>query len=257
MLPVMSSIFLCKCSAHVRVMNLTPQKILMFAMPSLAVMSAAFLCFYFPISQQRSFYIELEKLFEHGINGNSSIIFKISKSFGYAQQKDGYNINNNNGSQQQQSEIYVSLFSWANSTQIDGLKNIVNAGGGLDTLVEKGDALSVLSILLAPLMLWVAMVTVIGSTMRGEFNAHSALSSYILVLTVKHFLLNGGGPWNIASLVIVVPSCIMTMLAETWKNSSFYTHYHFDSSGDSRDGDLDDNDDCGVSEAGDSTTARV
>jgi hypothetical protein len=256
-LPVMSSIFLCKCSAHVRVMNLTPQKILMFAMPSLAVMSAAFLCFYFPISQQRSFYIELEKLFEHGINGNSSIIFKISKSFGYAQQKDGYNINNNNGSQQQQSEIYVSLFSWANSTQIDGLKNIVNAGGGLDTLVEKGDALSVLSILLAPLMLWVAMVTVIGSTMRGEFNAHSALSSYILVLTVKHFLLNGGGPWNIASLVIVVPSCIMTMLAETWKNSSFYTHYHFDSSGDSRDGDLDDNDDCGVSEAGDSTTARV
>ena len=250
-LPTVTSIFLCKCSLQARAMNLTPERILMFAMPSLAVMSAAFLCFYFPASKQRSFYIQLQNLFEDGIdfydrNANSSIILKLSESLGYTQHYGG-NDNNNNGSsyyeqQQQQSPIYFSLVSWANSTQMEGVKNFVNAGRGLDMLIERGNALSIISILLAPFMLWAAMVTVIGSAIRGACNVQSAFSSYILVLTVKHFLLNGGGPWNIASLVIVVPSCIMTMVAETWKNSSFYTHYHFDSGGDDRRGDLDDND---------------
>ena len=222
-LPVMSSVFLCKCGGHARDMNLTPEKILMFAMPSLAVMSAAFLSLYFPVSEQHSFYVQLQALFENrikGLNSSDSVILRLSESLGYNQQAT-----NETGNPGQQSPILFSLAAWANSTQIE---SIVNAERGFDMLMEKGNALSVISIILAPFMLWVVMVTVIGSVMRGVFNAQGAFSSYILVLAVKHFLLNGGDPWNIAALVVVVPSCIMTMVAETWKNSSFYTNYHFD-----------------------------
>jgi hypothetical protein len=247
-LPIMSSIFLCKCSRQARAMNLTPEKILMFAMPSMAVMSAAFLSLYISVNQQRSFYIQLQNLFEEVINNssktNSSIIFKLSESLGYTQLQTEYNNDNITG-YNQQSPNYGSLFSWANSTQMEGVKTFVNAGKGLDMLLEKGNALSIISVLLAPFMLWVAMVTVMGSVIRGVFNAQSAFSSYVLVLAVKHFLLNGGAPWNIAALVIVVPSCIMTIVAETWKHSSFYTHEHFtkDFNNDHNNGDLDDDED--------------
>jgi hypothetical protein len=234
-LPMMSSVFLCKCSKHARDMNLTPEKILKFAMPSLAVMSAAFLSLYFPVNQQRSFYIQLQTFFENGNvsggNKNGSIMLQLSESLGYNTQQIDFNKGNETAGYQQQSPIYFSLASFANFTQMDSVKNLVDSGKGLDILMERGNALSVVSILLAPFMLWLVMVTVIGSVIRGLFNAQSALCSYILVMTVKHYLLNGGGPWNIAALVVVIPSCIMTMAAEMWVNSSFYTHYHFDASG--------------------------
>jgi hypothetical protein len=63
------------------------------------------------------------------------------------------------------------------------------------------------------------MVTIIGAASRGISNTQSALSGYTLVLTVKQYLLTVNPYWAIAAMVIIVPSCILSIAAEVYDDA--------------------------------------
>ena len=63
------------------------------------------------------------------------------------------------------------------------------------------------------------MVTIIGAAGRGISNTQSAFSAYTLVLAAKQYLLTLNPYWVIEATIVIVPLCILAILAEVHDDS--------------------------------------
>ena len=204
-LPMICSSLLCKCSEQAKAMRLSPERVLMFAMPSLAMLSVTYLSFYLPtIIEEKCQQTQIDTAEVY--NNLSKVIFS-------------YNDSSKNHTTQE-SDFYLQFWSWSNSSQMQAMRTFFEARKGFDLfLLEDGSTLLTFFILISPLMLWATMVTIIGAASRGISNTQSALSGYTLVLTVKQYLLTVNPYWAIAAMVIIVPSCILSIAAEVYDDA--------------------------------------
>jgi hypothetical protein len=216
LLPVICSSLLCKCSEQANAMRLSPERVLMFAMPSLAMLSVTYLSFFIP-----TIMIQDEcptTVITNSKDQLAEAFDNISKAI--------FNNDNKNNSERlfnktltQESDFYLQFWAWSNSSQMQAMRSFFEARKGFDFFLEDGNPLLSVFVLISPLMLWCTMVTIIGAASRGISNTQSALSGYTLVLTVQQYLLKSSPYWVIAAMVIIVPSCTLAILAEVYDDS--------------------------------------
>ena len=252
--PMVASIFLCKCSPIPSVMAMSAKRVLTFGMPSMAMMSIMFLSFYFTAENnkhkrdQLDYFKEWRLFFADNVDLQNYIMASLFSSTN----------NNNNGSAMNNNatSAYGLMWLWNSNTTTTTNSNMGNmhnnniiinnnssnsgpnfqdfmrVGKGLEeALFEKSNFVVLLSSFMAPFLLWASVVTFIRAAMAGISDVQSVFSGYVLVFAAKHYILSS--PDNnslsssptlfVAAVAVAVPPCLITLFAETWKRSSFYS----------------------------------
>jgi hypothetical protein len=246
--PAMCSALLCKCSQQASAMHISGDKVLMFAMPSLAMMSVTFLSIYFPMhgifSREDFFHVDV-------INGNNKSLSLFS-DFYYNSNKDGRDatsifnesssnyadnygnddVNNitdylyNNISlmilENRGSNVKIKgndygldmFYYWGNYTQFM-IEKFIEKKSGWDFHPFLGvGGISIFLTIIAPACLWFAMIAIIAAAIKSVSGIQSTLSGIALVATIRQLILGERTFCIILSMIMLVPSCILTVYNE-------------------------------------------
>ena len=248
--PAMCSALLCKCSQQASIMHIAGDKVLMFAMPSLAMMSVTFLSIYFPMhgvfSSEDFFHV-------NGINTNNKSLNLFSDYYYYNSNvpsapanfnksfsDDRYDSNygSMDGDNNITSDYYDNISSmmfenksvdiilnnnnygldmfyyWGNYTQFM-IEKFVESKSGWDFHPFLGVGwVSIFLTVIAPVCLWFAMIAVIAAAIKSVSGIQSTLSGIALVATIRQLILGERTFCIILSVVMLVPSCILTVYNE-------------------------------------------